>query len=149
MRWKWTTCGFGIEQGEGGAPVSVARLSDRAGIDHVTRGRLQLQRDRLGLPDGAVFGTEAIGAGTVGEESALQVGVAEEGERSGERDERDERIADRNYVGIFVARASREPVAPEESLREEAGLAAESAAIRDARESAGRGSRWRRRRPWD
>ena len=71
----------GVEQCEGGAPVAVARLPDRAGIDQVSRRGLQLQRDGLGLPDRAVFGTEAIGAGTVGKESALQVGVAEEGQR--------------------------------------------------------------------
>ncbi len=58
----------------------------------------------LGLPDGAVFGTEAIGTGTVGEESTLQVGVAEKSQRRGKREQRDQCIADGNDVGIFVAR---------------------------------------------
>src|SRR5260370_2362652 len=85
---------FGIEQGVGGAPISVARLTDRAGIDQVTSLRLQLQRDRLGLSDGTGFRTETVGTGTVGEESALQMGMAEEGKGDGERKQWDESIAD-------------------------------------------------------
>jgi len=94
--------GVRIEQGESGAPVSVARLTDRARVDHVTGGRFQLQRHRLRLPHSAVFGTKAIGAGTIGEESALKVGVAEESDRGIDGDERDQGIADRNHVGIFI-----------------------------------------------
>ncbi len=95
--------GFRVEQGEGSAPISVAGLSDGAGIDQVTRGRFQLQGDGLGLSDGAVLGTEAIGAGAVGEESTLQVGVSEEGDGRSERDERNQGVADRNHVGVFIA----------------------------------------------
>src|SRR5277367_556162 len=88
--------GVRIKQRESGAPVSVTRLSDRAWINHVTRVRLQLQRDGLSLPDRAIFRTEAIGTRTVGEESALQVSVAEEGQRRGECEQRHQRVADRN-----------------------------------------------------
>ncbi len=95
--------GFGIEQGEGGTPVAVAGLADGAGVNHVTRIRLQLQRDRLGLPDSAVFGTKAVGTATVGEESALQMRVAEKGERCGVRKERYERVSDGNDIDVFVA----------------------------------------------
>ncbi len=94
---------FGIEQGESGAPVAVTWLADGAGIDHVTRVRLQLQRDRLGLSDGAVFGTETVGAGTVGEESTLQVGMAEEGDRRRFCEERDECVADGNDVNVLIS----------------------------------------------
>ncbi len=93
---------FGIEEGEGGAPIPIAWLADRAGIDQVTRFRLQVQRDRFSLPNRAVFGTEAIGAGSVGEESALQVCVTEEGQWHGQRDERSECVAERNNVGVFI-----------------------------------------------
>ena len=94
--------GFGIEEGEGSAPISVAGLSNGAGIDQVTGVPFQLQRDRLGLADGAVFRTETIGTGTVGEESALQVSMAEESQGHGECDERSEGVAERNDIDVFV-----------------------------------------------
>ncbi len=37
--------GFGIEQGESGAPVAVPGLADGTGIDHVARVGFQLERD--------------------------------------------------------------------------------------------------------
>jgi len=69
---------FSVEQGEGGAPVSITRLADRARVDHVTSSRLQLQRDRFVLSDRPVFGTKAVRTIAVGEKSALQVSVPEE-----------------------------------------------------------------------
>ena len=56
----------GVEQSEGGAPVAIAGLSDGTGIDQISRRRLQLQRDRFGLTDGAIFRTEAVGRRSVG-----------------------------------------------------------------------------------
>src|SRR5208282_805638 len=94
--------GIRVKQGEGSAPVSVAGLSDGARIDHVARGGFHLQGNGLGFAYGAIFGTEAVGARTVGEESALQVGVAEKGDGGGDGDEWDQRIADRNHVGVFI-----------------------------------------------
>jgi len=95
--------GSGVEQGEGGSPIAVAGLADRAGIDHVTSGGFQLKRDRFGLADGAVFGTEAVGAGAIGEEPSLQVGMAEERNRRFHGDQRHQRVADRDDVGVLVA----------------------------------------------
>src|ERR1700722_1840551 len=34
--------GFGVVEGEAGAPVAVAGLPDGAGVDHVARGRFEL-----------------------------------------------------------------------------------------------------------
>ena len=93
---------FGVIEGEGGAPVSVAGLADRAGIDQVAGGRFQLQRYGFGGAYGFVFRTESIGGRTVGKKSALQVGVAEEGQGRIQGDERRQSITERDDVFIFV-----------------------------------------------
>ena len=51
---------FGVEERRGGTPVSVARLADGAGIDHVTSVRPQLQGGRLSLAYSAVFGAKPV-----------------------------------------------------------------------------------------
>ncbi len=79
---------FRIEQREGRAPITVARLPHRSGINQVTSLRLQLQRYRLGLSNGPVFRTESVGTVAVGEEPSLQMRVAEEGEWRGQRQQR-------------------------------------------------------------
>lgn len=99
---KVNDLGVRVEECEGSSPVPVAGLSDGARIDHVARGGFHLQGNGLGFAYGAIFGTEAVGARTVGEESALQVGVAEEGDGRCDGDERDQRVADRNHVGVFI-----------------------------------------------
>ena len=59
---KVNDLGVRVEDSESGAPVSVPGLSDGAGIDHLTRGGFQLQRNGLGFAYRAIFGTEAVGA---------------------------------------------------------------------------------------
>ena len=67
----------GIEQRKRSAPVAVARLPHRPGIDQISRMRFQLQRHRFRLPRRLVFRAEAIGRRVVHEKSALQMRVTE------------------------------------------------------------------------
>ncbi len=93
-----------VEQCEGRAPIAVARLAHRPGIDQISSARFQLQGDRLGLSNGAVFGAEAIGTVAVGEEPALQVGMAEEREGGSGCNERDQGVSEGYNIGVFIGR---------------------------------------------
>src|SRR6202158_2388827 len=86
----------GIEQREGGAPVAVAWLPNRAGIDQISRICLQLQRDRFGLAYAAVFWTKAVRGRVVDKESALQMRVPKKSQRSRQGDQWRQRISQRN-----------------------------------------------------
>src|SRR6202034_4537548 len=68
-----------VEDSESGAPVAVAGLSHRAGIDQISRAGLQLQCDRFGLPYGLVLRTQAVGRGFTDKKSALQMRMSKEG----------------------------------------------------------------------
>src|ERR1700686_3214906 len=93
----------GIKQREGGAPVAVAWLPNRAGIDQISRVRLQLQWDRFGLAHAAVFWTKAVRRRVVDKESALQMRVPKKSQRSRQGDQWRQRISQRNYIFIFIA----------------------------------------------
>jgi hypothetical protein len=94
----------GVEDGESGTPVAVARLADRPWVDQISRRRFQVQRNGFGLADGSIFGTKSIGRGAVGKESALQVRVTEKCQRRGQSDQRGQRVAERDHVFVFVVR---------------------------------------------
>src|SRR5208283_103081 len=83
----------GVEQGESGAPVAVARLADRARIDQVTCGSPELEGDGLGLADGAILRAETVGARAVDEKSALQMGVPKKSQGDSKRNQRSQGIA--------------------------------------------------------
>ena len=61
-----------------------------------------MQRHDLSLAHRAVFRTEAVGGGAIGEESALQVRVSEKSQRHGQRDQRRERVSQRDDIFVFV-----------------------------------------------
>src|ERR1700692_4114287 len=85
---------FRIEQYERSAPVAVARLPYRSGINQVTSLRLQLQWHRLSPSHGPVFRAETISAVTVGKKSSLQMRVAKKSQGRGQREQRHQSIAD-------------------------------------------------------
>ncbi len=66
----------GVEQRESGSPIAIAGLADGAGIDQISRVRLQVQRDRFSLADSAVFRTEAVSGRVVDEKPTLQMRVS-------------------------------------------------------------------------
>ncbi len=75
---------FGVEECRGGTPVSVARLADGAGIDHVTSIRLQLQTGRLSLAYSAVFGAKPVGR-IIQKKSALEMRMAKKCNQSAQK----------------------------------------------------------------
>src|SRR4029077_11945170 len=82
--------------------VSVARLSYRSRIDQIARVGLQVQRHRLCLSHSAIFRTESVGRRAIGEESALQMRVAEESQRHRQGDQRSQRISQRDDIFVLV-----------------------------------------------
>ncbi len=94
--------GMAIEQGECRPPVAVAGLTDRTGIDQVSRGRLELQGNRFGLSYRAIFGTKAVRAVAIGKEPTLQMSMAKKSERGRLGEQGDQCVSQRNYVEIFV-----------------------------------------------
>jgi hypothetical protein len=65
-----------------------------------------LQRDRLGLTDGTIFGTETVAAGSVDEKSTLQVGVSKESQGRRQGEQGSERVAERNSLFVFIVRGT-------------------------------------------
>jgi len=70
-------------------------LAHGTGIDHVTSGRFQLQRNGFSLSDRAIFRAEAIRAGAVGKKSTLQVSVTEKSKGNGNGKQRHQRVGHR------------------------------------------------------
>ena len=92
---------FGVEECRGGTPVSVARLTDGAGIDQVTSVRPQLQTGRLSLAYRAVFGAKPVGR-IIQKKSALEMRMAKKCNQRRRRHEGCERIRQRNNIFIFI-----------------------------------------------
>ncbi len=84
---------------------------------------------------------KAVGTVAVGKEPTLQMGMAEESQGGGGCNQRDQGISEGDRHRRLRRPASRERAELEKTPRVKAGLAAERAAIGDARESTGRVSR--------
>ena len=102
--------GVGVVEGEGGSPIAIAGLSDGAGIDEMTPAGFELECPGLGGGTGAKGGAKLFplrGRGlTVEGEAALDVGVADEGDRGGALLERRPRVAHAEDVVVFVERGA-------------------------------------------
>ena len=68
-----------VKQGEGGAPVAVARLADRTGVDEIPRGLRELDGFLLGLIVDVNAGLDFASLAAFVAEAALDVAVAEKG----------------------------------------------------------------------
>jgi hypothetical protein len=93
-----------VEHGEGGSPVSISRLPNRAGIDEIPKLFAKRPVRRLGLSDRAVSRTIGFTDFSLQGESTLQVGMSEKSDGNGIGDERLNRVTNADHVLVFIER---------------------------------------------
>ncbi len=92
-----------VVDGEGGAPVGIAGLADRTGIEQIAISASKLHRELLRLGGEIVFRLETGLRVVAGGEPNLAMGVAEECDGGRRGPERRRRIVEREKILVFIA----------------------------------------------